>query len=446
MENNPTAANKTGHWRFSRKQKCLIAVAIAAVLLVSIFAMLPGPNGSPFSGVAQWFGVSTESGQGTAAPNSTLGLIESSQSINSNVLRSVAADAWAYFQPGVGVDANTGLPYADGTNFKAFTDWDLGVYIQSVIDAQKIGLISTGGAWGSYARLETVLNFLETRPLNDTTHYPFWFYDATTGNDYHSLSDTATDTFDVVDTGRLFVALNNLKAYNPEWAQQIDNFVYNTYGNRSNYAAVLSTFNDGAANGMYGYYFINGYASFWPQQIGNIPNGILTNMMNSPTVTTYGVTLPKAPISCEPLLSAVFELNNSGLLMNLMNKVYQAHEAYYDSTGNYVAFSEGNAFSGNFVWEWVVAPDGKPWEITQTDGSIYQGNQILYDKVAFSFLALYNTSFARNLVIHILKELPDPTNGFSDGVDTSGRVVPGEGSNTNGLILDAAMYALQNGT
>ena len=43
----------------------------------------------------------------------------------------VAANAWAYFQPGVGVDANTGLPYAGGTNFTGFTDWDLGVLYPS---------------------------------------------------------------------------------------------------------------------------------------------------------------------------------------------------------------------------------------------------------------------------------------------------------------------------
>ena len=62
------------------------------------------------------------------------------------------------------------------------------------------------------------------RTFNDTTHYPFWFYDATTENDYHSLSDKATETVDVVDTGRLFVALNNLKEYNPNWAQELSTF------------------------------------------------------------------------------------------------------------------------------------------------------------------------------------------------------------------------------
>jgi len=108
------------------------------------------------------------------------GVIESGQPVNLAVWLGVAKNAWAYFQPGVGVDANTGIPYAGDTYFKGLTDWDLGVYIQAVIDAQEIGLISTSGTWGSYSRLDKALFYLENRPLNETTHYPFWFYDATT--------------------------------------------------------------------------------------------------------------------------------------------------------------------------------------------------------------------------------------------------------------------------
>ena len=32
---------RQSHWRFSRKAKCLVAVAIVAVMLVSVFAFLP---------------------------------------------------------------------------------------------------------------------------------------------------------------------------------------------------------------------------------------------------------------------------------------------------------------------------------------------------------------------------------------------------------------------
>ena len=61
--------------------------------------------------------------------------------------------------------ANTGLPYAGGKLY-GFTDWDLGCYIQAVIDAQELGLIGNNSAWGFSARINDVLTFLENRTLN----------------------------------------------------------------------------------------------------------------------------------------------------------------------------------------------------------------------------------------------------------------------------------------
>ena len=158
---------RLNHWRFSRKVKCLIAVAIVAILLISVFAFLPKQNFS----------------RGNVSP----GLIESAQTINSAVWMKVAANAWAYFQPGVGVDVNTGLPYAGGTRFTGFTDWDLGCYIQAVIDAQKLGLIGNNSAWDFSARINDVLTFLKNRALN-AEGYPYQFYDATTGQNDTAIS------------------------------------------------------------------------------------------------------------------------------------------------------------------------------------------------------------------------------------------------------------------
>ena len=127
----------------------------------------------------------------------------------------MAANAWQYFQPDNGVDRITGLPKASLT-FPYFTDWDLGVYIQAIIDANKTGLIGNSGDWNSSARIEKALSFLETRQLNNAS-YPFWFYQVSDKKPYHAISDNTTNLVDTVDTGRLFVALNNLKAFNSSW-------------------------------------------------------------------------------------------------------------------------------------------------------------------------------------------------------------------------------------
>ncbi len=467
---------RLSHWQFSRKAKCLVVVAIVAVLLVSVFAFLPKQSVSrgivePQSNNST---ATTPSPTATSPPKVAIsslgphlgpispdvqigvvskppGIIESNQNMNSSVWIQVAANAWSYFQPGTGVDPNTGLPYAGGSIFTGFTDWDLGVYIQAIIDAQKMNLTVTDGPWGSYDRINKVLTFLETRDLN-SAGYPFQFYNATTGKNAYLFSNN--QTVDVVDTGRLFVALNNLRNFNSNLTTRIDNIVlYGFYNNRSNYAALLPGIKNDilTSTSIYSYYFDSGFASFWPSLLPNT-SIILDNMFSAGNVTTYGnVSLPEASISCDPLLCSVFELNsNSSKLMSLMNQVYLAHEAYYNATGQYVAFSEGNGYSGNFIVEWVVLPNGVTWNITDSGTGAYVNMPpIIYTKTAFSFLALYNTTFALKMSIYLEQTLDDPSGGYSDGADWNSTpdyriVISFVGSNTNGLILDAASYYIQN--
>jgi hypothetical protein len=463
-------------WRFSKKAKGLIVFAIIIVIFISIFSFLPketppqalpqstdtpSPSPSPtpqstvqpstphpYADLGQMFSNVAGSVVQAFSPPKEPGLIESAKTINSTIWRQVAANAWAYFQPGIGVDIHTGLPYAGSTSCPRFTDWDLGVYIQAVIDAQEINVTSTDGAWGSYARLEKVLTFLENRELNTTTGYPFWFYDAITGKVYAELPDT-----DVTDAGRLLIALSNLKIYNSSWAERIDNLVYNRFGNRSDYAALVPGIKNESLgqSSIYAYYVASGFASFWSNDLSDAPSMILNNMFSAGNVTTFGVSLPKAAISCDPLLCSVFELNNNDArLTALARQVYLAHEAKYNATGAFVAFSEGSSASTGFIYEWVVRPDGSTWNITNGAQTWYIDiNPIIYNKVAFSFLALYNTTFARNMVVYLEQSLPYPTSGYSEGADynidgNARNLVSGVGSNTNGLILNAAEYAIRN--
>ena len=178
----------------------------------------------------------------------------------------------------------------------------------------------------------------------------------------------------------------------------------------------------------------------------NVPSTIMNNIFSANvTYSPYGnVSLPEASICCDPLLCSVFELNNnSSQLMALSRQVYLASEAYYNATGQYSAFSEGNSPYG-YIYEWVVMPNGDTWNITSAGGSYLDINPIIYNKVAYSFLALYNTAFARDMVIYLEQWLPAPIRGYSDGADNNGTLVSEVGSNTNGLILDAAVYYIQH--
>ena len=234
----------------------------------------------------------------------------------------MAANAWHYFDPGIGVHPTTGLPGAND-DYAAFTDWDLGSYIQAVIDAQKIG---SGGEWDSSRRLEKVVRFLETWELNSTTNYPYWFYQSN-GYNYKVNSDKATGDVDVIDTGRLFVALNNLRQFNSSLTTRINYIVYN----RSDYAALVPSIKaeSQVPNSIYFYFIANGFASFWPNELSNASTTIIDNIYSSGNVITYNVSLPKAAITCDPLLYSFFELNNTApRIRTLLNQVYFAHEAY----------------------------------------------------------------------------------------------------------------------
>ena len=157
------------HLRFSKKTRSLIAIGIIAIILVSVFIFLPKtanskdpnvPQNSDSPTVSPSPGATTATNtpnQGVSTSNPTHvprptphasypsvkppSIISTAQTIDNATWKKVAEKAWAFFQPSVGVDIITGLPYAGGANFPAFTDWDLGVYIQATIDAQKIGLI-----------------------------------------------------------------------------------------------------------------------------------------------------------------------------------------------------------------------------------------------------------------------------------------------------------------
>ena len=294
---NKKEASKGGSGKhFSKKGKALIGITLIAVVVVSCFVFYPKAN-TTLPPINNKDPTALPSGTPEATTNSSpaatlnnptprpstppqsipppiIPLDDTYKLIKNNNLtketwKRVGDYAWAYFQPGSGVDANTGLP-GSGSWSPYFTDWDLGVYVQAVLDAQAIDLIGTGGTWGVNDRLEKVVSFLETRELNATTHYPFWFYQGN-GANYKDESDKATVIVNTADTGRLFVALNNARTFatknDPTLVTRINNVVYNVNGNRSDYGALVpgikveSTY----STNLYTYYVAAGFAGFWPK-------------------------------------------------------------------------------------------------------------------------------------------------------------------------------------
>jgi hypothetical protein len=457
-------------WHLGKKTKTLLAFTIIIAILLSCFGFLAeepqkkltpqstgnpetkpeetaqenntGENPDPTAQDNRTNGIPNYTVKSTPNPK-LMGTFESHQTMDNSAWWQVAANAWQYFSPGVGVDSTTGLPLS-GQSYPYFTDWDLGVYIQAVLDAQAIGLIGPDDVWGSSVRLEKAVAFLETRELNDAG-YPYWFYQSVDGKQFANVSGQSSSAIDIVDTGRLFVALNNLKSYSAALSPRINSFVTGP-GNRSDYAAVLPSIANESltSKSIYAYYVTYGFESFFPNELAGASNKIMNNILSGGSVVTNGVSLPIGDIMCDPLLCSVFETPNTPQLMTLANQAYLAHEAYYNATGQYRAFSEGGTTTDSWAYEWVVYRDGRTWAILYADGSNLNISPVIYTKVAVGFLALYNTDFAENMTVYLEKNLPTPLFGYLEGIDENAAQITACGIHSNGLILGAARYAIYN--
>ena len=215
---------------------------------------------------------------------------------------------------------------------------------------------------------------------------------------------------------------------------------------RTNYApleqAVDSLQN---SKNIYDYYVANGFAGFWPSRFSTLASTILDNIVLAPTVLTYGIPLPNSKLTCEPLLMSVFNLDGNIKLNGLADIVSLAHEAKYHATGKFAAYSEGNTGLDNpaYVYEWVMKEDGSAWTID--DGAVNGGIvPIIYFKAAVGLLAISDTAFTENMAQYVESKLPSPSKGYSDGVDENGRVDNSDIDKTNGLIIEAAVFAVNN--
>jgi hypothetical protein len=345
----------------------------------------------------------------------------------------LAEKAWEYFQPSKAVDAVTGL-HSAGLGWPYFTDWDLGIHIQAIIDAERLGMLSKDGPWGADERLEKLMQFLEDRELTNES-LPYLWYDSRNGRRF---GDKATNPW---DTGKLLVALSNLKLRMPELAERIDHVVYE----RIDYESLTSSVDGWATSlSLYAYYCSTGFSYFWPERHTSVAEAVLENIVSAERVETYGVSLPKADITCDPMLHAIFELENDPRLLELAQQVYLAHEARFEITGMYTAFGEGNTDLGDptYVYEWVLQRDGRAWLVKDHSGRESDIAPIVYLKVAVGFSAIFATGFADEMVEYILNLLPEPNDGYMDGVDEDERFVKTIIDKTNGLIIGAARYAV----
>jgi hypothetical protein len=331
--------------------------------------------------------------------------------------------AWRYFQPGVGVNSVTGLHYAR-EDWQRFTDWDIGVYISAIISAERLGLISRDGPWGSDYRLEKILSFLETRSIT-SDRLPYAQYDANTGSVPGDVGDRLANPS---DSANLLLALDDLRSFRPDFSNRIESIVA-----RYNFESFAQS-DYFAANDIYPFYAAQGY---WAFGFSTPKLRDLEDLGGGSTVNVYGEEIPKADVTSEPLVLAILENRTNDSYKAYADSVFLAQQRRYELTGKLTAFSEGAYPAPQYyVYEWVVTGTGETWLMTA--GEKINASEVVYTKIAFAFHAIYNNNYTQTLVNQVLSLATEK--GFLEGVMEDGKIVDALSDKTNGMILQAACY------
>jgi len=249
----------------------------------------------------------------------------------------------------------------------------------------------------------------------------------------------------VSDLGFLLIALHALKMCRPEYASTIEYVI-----NREEAGiAKLASDPDGwrTTSGVYKWYVAHGFKYFGFDVYSPVQEALdtLSAILDGPKLSTYGVELPIADITSEPLLLAAFTLDPEPGMFDLIYDVCLAQENRYGETWKFTGFSEGNTdlSDPSYVYEWIVRSAGETWKTTPADIT-----PIVYIKVGFGFYALLREHYALDLVNHVEDAFTNYgyayAYGYMDGVDENGRVVTTIIDRTNGIILASARYALEH--
>jgi len=336
--------------------------------------------------------------------------------------------AWKYFQPGVGVNPTTGLNYAKDT-YHYITDWDLGTYLMAVIDAERIGLISSEGEWGADYRVSKIINFLKTRKLTESG-LPYWWYNSENGQPLTSMGASNPS-----DSGRLLISLYTLKQYKPKFSADVDAIM-----ERTNY---LKLAQQCSTDGFYAYYIAHGFSLFG-LNTSNVEQALnfIERIPSMQQVQVYSENLPATEITLEPILLSIYELENKQNFYDWAYKVYKVQEERYLAKNKLTAFTEG-AYDGqpSYIYEWIVLSKDKIWYICSPQGEQANISPVVYTKAALGMHAIWGSKYTENLVNYVLRTAS--SRGFYEGVNEDGRIIMALTDKTNALVIASARYAIE---
>jgi hypothetical protein len=366
--------------------------------------------------------------------------------------------AWHYFESNY--QPQTGL-VTDRADLKGVTLWGMGDYLAALQAAVSLDLISLNKF---DQLLRQVLGALKNLPLF-AGELPHRGYDARSLEpvDYGTNPLPEGNGWSGLDLGRLLLALHNLKACYPQYADPVDRILLDwsylrvVRNGRLNNAVVAKDDRGRTVTRVYpvdylGYeeYAARGF-QLWGFEVEKSAVG-----GKYETVTVEGASIPirrqrqnqnpqppKEFVISNPFLRYGLELGFDPQMRSLVYPMLQAQANRYRREGILTAADTVSVGRKPYIVNSTIFGQGKPWANLGDDGTAIAEDRIVSTAAAFAYYALFpDDNYARELWQSTL-DIYSQRLGYYEGFyETTGGSAAGFTSSTNSIILQSILFRL----
>jgi hypothetical protein len=359
--------------------------------------------------------------------------------------------AWRYFernyQPATGL-VNSVEGYASTTM------WDLGSTVLATLAARELGLVELA-AFDD--RVDTLLWTLALQPLFQG-ELPNKAYDAATGKmANYANQPTATGIgFSAVDLARLSSALSILAERAPQHRAGVRRVL-----GRWRYCRLLG---DAELHGAYvddrGKVQIVqegrlGYEQYAAESFARLGFGMSRARdfdRHAADTPILGVPVRRDTrdrrrfgavdaLVTDPWVLGAFELGRDGERGELLRRVFEVQKRRWERTGIPTAAGEDHVDEAPWFVYGAIWADGVPWNVVTTEGADATRFRALSTKAAFALATLFPEDPYARVLRRAIARARDPDRGWYAGIYERGELNESLNANTNGVILEAILYA-----
>ena len=361
-----------------------------------------------------------------------------------------ARTAWRYFARNT--DPVTGLVRSvDG--HPSTTAWDLGSSLIAVAAAHELGIIPEAEL---DRRLGRIFRTLERLPLFQGA-LPNKAYDTSTGamTDYRNQASPAGIGYSAMDLGRLVSALVLVGELFPLQRAAVGRVLARWDTCRVVRGGELHGVHvddSGKAHdhqeGRLGY---EQYAAKAFSALGKDVSSARRYDRFAADVAILGVAVPRDrrdartygavdAVVTEPWVLDALEYGLDPAAAPLAERVFEVQKRRWERTGTVTALSEDHVDRPPwFVYDAIWA-DGQAWRTVSPDGSTVPGLRGVSTKAALALAALHPGDPYSAVLRRTVEAAEDPERGWLSGVYEDGRLNRSLTANTNGVVLEAALY------